>query len=296
MLVDVAIIGAGPAGMAAALYCARAGKKVALLEQEFIPGGQMNNAVLIENYPGADKMSGADLAFKMFEQLNEYDNLDFFADEKVVHISQVHNNDTNEDFYSIQTTKKFYISKVVIEAIGMKYKKLENTDDFDFIHYCATCDGPLFTGQTVGVLGDGNTAISYALELSNYCQKVYLFTLTDNLYGEEVNIEILKNKPNIEQVVGKTHILGEHMIAVTNEPGTILHYYVEGLFVAIGMEYNEIKETSTDNLTKACGYFRAGDCNKEHIVKRHQVTLAVGDGTTAALDALDYLMEYENKN
>lgn len=284
---DVVIIGAGPAGMTAALYCARANLKVLLIEKDF-PGGQMNDAVLIENYPGVDSMSGADLALKMFNQLDKYPNITFLMQE-VVEVGEI-----EKGLFIVKTDDtQVFTSTAVINSTGMTHKKIEELKPFEdqgFVHYCATCDGPLYAETPVAVIGDGNTAVTYALELSKYCSTVYLFTLTDKLYAEDINIRLLKNQPNIIQIVmhNPSYEMGQEMVYIKN--GVNL-YLVTAIFVAIGMIKNELNDANALDEDGVCqdGYFTAGDCEYPH--GTHQVSIAVGSGTLAALAVIEWVRE-----
>lgn len=282
MYSDIIIIGAGPAGMSAALYCARAGLKVVLIEKEWIPGGQMNNAIKINNYPGVESISGADLALKMYNQIEKYANIEYIVDE-VVKLQNI----ADEYFLVTTDSGKQLTSYAVIEAIGQTHKKIEALNAFQeegYVHYCATCDGPLYRDCPVAVIGDGNTAVSYALELSKYCSSVYMFTLTDKLFAEEVEIRALRKQPNIFQIVAPNPTYRQRSAEFVEIKSGDNIFLVNGIFVAIGSDINHIQENDVD--FSYAGYFKAGDCASDGY---RQVSIAVGDGAIAALQAINWV-------
>lgn len=303
-MTDVLIIGAGPAGLAAAIYVQRAGKKALLLE-EYSYGGQIINTPEIENYPGIAKISGFDFATNLYQQaINLGAELVF---EKAVEIE-----DKNDKKIVKGSQGNLYEAKAVIIATGAKNRHLGINKEEELIgrgiSYCATCDGAFFKGKDVAVNGGGNTALSDALFLSDYCNKVYLIHRRDEFRGEAGNLEALRKKDNVEFILNSSvsSLLGEEKLEgleltykLTGEKRQIK---VSGLFVAIGQEpANEDFKNVTDldkagyifagedMRTKTAGIFTAGDCRTKEV---RQLTTAASDGAVAALMACEYC----NKN
>ncbi len=290
---DIIIIGAGPAGMTAALYAGRAGKKILVLEVQSY-GGQIINAKMIENYPGIEKISGYDYATTLFKQITDlkveikYETvLKITTDKKVT---------TNKDTYQ---------AKSIIIANGAQNRKLNIPKEKDFlgkgISYCATCDGSFYKGQEVAVLGGGNTALEDALYLTNIVNKVYVIHRRDTFRGEDKYLKELQAKDNVEFILNSTVIkiegkdkLENIIIKDNNEEEKVLK--VAGLFIAIGqVPNNEIFKNvvdidekgyiiSLDNVhTKTKGIYVAGDTRVKEL---RQLTTAVSDGSTAAITAI----------
>ena len=187
---DIIIVGAGPAGLTAALYAGRANKKILVLEAK-VPGGQIVNANEVTNYPGIEKISGSDYATNLYNQvINLGVEIKF---ETVLSITEDKEVTTNIDTYK---------SKAIILATGAENRKLriENEERLvgKGISYCATCDGNFYKGKIVAVVGGGNTALEDALYLSDLASKVYLIHRRDTFRGENKLVEDIKKKNNIE--------------------------------------------------------------------------------------------------
>jgi thioredoxin reductase (NADPH) len=184
---DLIIIGAGPAGLSAGIYAARRKLKVIILSENL--GGQMALAHIVENYPGIDPISGLDLAEKMKDQAEKFGCVFRFESAVIM--------DLKGDVKSVKTRENEYSAKAVIIATGCKYKKLEAEGEDKFIgkgvSYCSTCDGPLFAGKKVAVIGGSDTAVKSALYLKEIASEVYLVHRRDQLRAEETNQENLKN-------------------------------------------------------------------------------------------------------
>ncbi len=298
---DIIIIGAGPAGLTAAIYSLRAGKSVLLLDKGAF-GGQITFSPKIENYPGFESISGAELADKMVEQA-----LALGADvevEKAVGIEvcgadkKISTEEGNE-----------YTSKAVIIACGAKHRHLgaENEEKFlgDGISFCAVCDGAFYEGKTVGLVGGGNSALQEAILLSETCKKVYIIQNLDFLTGEKKLCEILEKRENVEIITGTVveKILGDSVFegVVTRRvaDGAISELNLDGLFVAIGLapENDDFKSVAElDSIgyiisnesctTKTDGIFVAGDCRTKAI---RQISTAVADGSISAISACRYI-------
>ena len=297
---DIIIIGAGPAGMTAAIYARRASKSVLVLEA-LTYGGQIINTPDIENYPVTAHISGFEFATKVYEQAQALGAEFVFA--KAVDI-----NDGGSE-KTVVTADNRYTCKAVIIATGSQNRKLGLPNEEELtgrgVSYCATCDGAFYRGKTVAVVGGGNTALEDALFLSNYCNKVYIIHRRDEFRGEPKNLEAVKKKENVEFVLNSTVIdlKGEKSVeAVTVKDkitGEEKDIPVSGLFIAIGQEpdnkgfmdvadldpagYVAADESCT---TKTPGIFVAGDCRTKAV---RQLTTAASDGAVAALAACAYI-------
>ena len=292
---DVIIIGAGPAGLSAAIYLKRANKKVLILEAKSY-GGQIVNAMDIENYPGYSHISGFAFATKLYQQVNELGVE--LKNEEVIEIN-------NEKTKKVITKKNKYTTKSIIIATGCLNKKLGLDNEEELIgkgiSYCATCDGNFYKGKTVAVVGGGNTAIDDVMFLSNICKKVYLIHRRDTFKVFERDIDILKNKDNVEFILnsnitkinGKDHI---ENVEINNKK----YLNIEGLFIAIGQKpstdiFKDIVNLNKDGyiksktgLTNCNGIFVAGDVREKDV---RQLVTATSDGAIAAMEAIKYLNE-----
>ena len=292
---DTIIIGAGPAGLTAAIYLLRASKKVLIIEKESI-GGQISSSPLVENYPGFIKISGSELSNNLFEQVTNLNGE--FTIEEVKKITK------DKKVITDETT---YQTKSIIIATGCKHRRLniENEEDLigNGVHFCVSCDGAFYKDKTVVVVGGGNSAIINALSLSDICKKVYIIQNLDHLTAEKKLIEQLDNKNNIEiilsSILTKYHTLNEELTKVTiktkEEEKKIK---TDGVFLSIGLipaneifkdiitldEYGYIE--SENMKTNIEGIFVAGDCRTKSV---RQVTTATSDGTIAAINTITYL-------
>lgn len=285
---DTIIIGCGPAGLTAAIYLRRANKKVLILEQETI-GGQISSSPLIENYPGYDKISGASLSEKLFDQAINLGCM--FELEKVIKIEKD----------KVITEENTYQTKTILIATGSKYRllKIENEDKYlgKGIHFCVACDGAFYKDEKVAVIGGGNSGVINALELSNIANHVYLVQDIDHLTGEESRVNQVLNNSKIEVIYNAkvTKILGEETLSkiIVNDD---IKLDVKAMFLAIGTIPNT--NLISDRYKDKYGYiiaddmnvydnvFTAGDCRSKEI---RQITTATSDGTISALKIIDYL-------
>ena len=294
---DVIIIGGGPAGLSAAIYVARSGKKALILEEKAY-GGQIINTPNIENYPAVQNISGFEFATNLYEQA-----MSFGAEIKYEKALKIVDGNTKK----VVTSKGEYECNSVILATGAKNRKLGLANEDDLvgrgISYCATCDGMFFRDKEVAVNGGGNTAIEDALFLSNYCKKVYIIHRRDEFRADPLEVEKLKEKDNIELVLDSTisqlnagemlesiHVVNK----VTNETRII---NVQGLFIAIGQEpdNNDFADlvqlekgyikANESCVTDTPGIFTAGDCRTKDV---RQLATAVSDGAIAGLAAAAY--------
>lgn len=296
---DIIIVGAGPAGLTAAIYAKRASKKVLVLEAKNY-GGQIINTLDIENYPVEPHISGFDFATKLYNQAKDLGAEIVF--EKVVEINN------NEKEKEVITTKNKYVTKTIILATGSENRKLGLNNENELvgkgISYCATCDGAFYKNKNVAVVGGGNTALEDALYLTDIANKVYLIHRRDEFRGEESTVNLLKNKDNIEFIFNSTVTklnANEKLenIEVTNKDGSIKNIDVDGLFVAVGRipeNENFAKIINLDNSgyiiagencnTNISGIFVAGDNRTKEV---RQLVTATSDGAIAATEAIKYI-------
>ena len=296
---DIIIIGAGPAGLTAAIYARRASKKVLVLEAKTY-GGQIINTLDIENYPAAAHISGFDFATNLYNQAKELGAEIVF--EKVIEIK---NNDLEKE---VHTSKNIYKSKALIIATGSDNRKLglDNEDALigKGISYCATCDGAFYKKKDVAVVGGGNTALEDALYLSDIVNKVYLIHRRDEFRGEESTIKKLQEKTNVEFIYNSnvTKLNANEKlesIDVTNKDGNKKTLEVAGLFIAIGRipeneNFKELINTDESGYIKAgedCktnieGIFVAGDNRTKEV---RQLVTATSDGAISATAAIKYI-------
>ncbi len=297
---DIIIIGAGPAGLTAALYALRADKTVLVLEKGTF-GGQITYSPQIENYPGYAQMSGNEFAEKLIDQV-----LSQGAEIEMEAVTAVRDNGATK---TVVTEDGEHEAKAVIISTGVKHRQIglpnENELVGEGISYCAVCDGAFFKGQTVAVLGGGNSALQEAVLLSEGCKKVYVIQNLDYFTGEARLVEKLKQKDNVELITGTviSALNGEKTLQsltlCKESDGSESNLEVNGLFVAIGLIPNneafaEIAgldewgyiDSDESCLTKTEGIFVAGDCRKKQV---RQITTATSDGSIAALAACRYI-------
>ena len=296
---DIIIIGAGPAGMSAAIYAGRSNKKTLLLEAS-VYGGQIINTPSIENYPVEESISGYDFANKLYNQVKNIGTEIKF--EKAIEIKN------NKDYKEVVTNKDTYKTKSIIIATGAKNRHLlvDREDELvgKGISYCATCDGAFYKNKDVAVVGGGNTAIEDAIYLSDIVNKLYLIHRRDEFRAEELLVKEIKDKKNVEFVLnsnvvslnGKERI---ESITVEDKDGNKKDLSVSGLFIAVGrIPENDIFKglinmnnegyiiAGEDCHTNIDGIFVAGD-NREKSLR--QLVTATSDGAIAASEAIKYI-------
>ena len=298
-MIDILIIGAGPAGLTAAIYAERSGKHAVVYEANNY-GGKILNAAEIANYPGIKSISGFDYATSLYEQAKELG--------AEVRFAKVYGIQNNGDVKIIKTTDGDVEAKAIIIATGASSKPLGLVNESEYIgkgvSYCATCDGAFFRNRDVAVVGGGDTALEDALFLSSYCSKVYLIHRRDEFKGNMALVEDLKKKDNVEFVMNSnvTKLNGDNLlesIEVTNNNGEIKNIEVAGLFIAVGqvpgngafsdlikLDNAGYIEAGEDCLTNIPGIFVAGDTRRKKV---RQLTTACADGAVAALAAVNYL-------
>lgn len=296
---DIIIIGAGPAGMTAAIYAKRAMKNVVIFEAVNY-GGQIINTLDIENYPVNPHISGFEFATNLYNQIT-----DLGVEVKLEKVTEIID---KKDYKEIKTKDNTYKAKAVIIATGADNRKLglENEEQLvgKGISYCATCDGAFFKGSDIAVVGGGNTAIEDANYLSNLVNKVYLIHRRDEFRADKIEVDRLKEKNNVEFIYNSTvtRLNGQdalESIEITNKNGETRELPVKGLFIAIGkIPENEnfkniisVDENGYINAKENChtnveGIFAAGD---NRVKDLRQLVTATSDGAIAATEAIKYI-------
>lgn len=296
---DIIVIGGGAAGMTAALYALRSGKSVLVLEKENF-GGQIANSPRVENFPSIKEISGVDLSNNMFEQI-----LDLGASFELEDVLEV-NKENNE--FLVKTNYNTYTSRAVIIASGVHHRKIGVKGEDELVgkgvSYCAVCDGAFYKDQDVVLIGDANTALQYALLLSNYCKSVHICTLFDHFFGEEILVNRVLERNNIKV----THNLSlkefkydtklNSLVFTDTKTKVDTEIKCDGCFIAIGQipdndRFSNLLDLEkgyivTDNLchTKTPGLYAAGDCRSKKV---RQLTTAVSDGAISAIEAVNYI-------
>lgn len=293
---DSIIIGAGVSGMTAAIYLKRAGTIFLILEQNY-PGGQLNRADVVKNYPGVMPIDGPSLVMNMVNQLNDLEvKIDY---EKVLEIKDY------GSYKEVITNKSTYQTKTILLASGRVPKELELENEKSFIgkgiSWCASCDGSFYKGKDVAVVGGGNTAISDALYLSNICNKVYIINRSENFRADNILLESARKQKNIEFVLNcnVVELLSEEdkLVGVKLDNGE--EFKVSGLFEAIGSKpsIDYLKNLPLENKdgyivvdedmqTSIEGIYASGDSVKKNL---YQIVTATGEGATAANSIITYL-------
>ncbi len=294
---DIVVIGGGPAGLTAALYAARAGKKVMLLEANAF-GGQIATSPRVENFPSVAETTGAALADKMFEQTTSH-GVEFDMGRGKVSLS--------ENGFVVTTEYATYSCKAVVLATGVTHKTLNVKGEEHLrgkgVCYCAVCDAAFYKDKPVCVVGDGNSAVQYALYLSEICSQVTLVTIFDKLFCDrELERRLcLCDKIDWVRNVRVTEITGSECVdglIGIDDGGRERRIDCAAVFVAIGQEpHNEdfaelvnLNEqgyvvAGEDCRTSCKGVFAAGDCRTKSV---RQCATAIGDGAIAGLAAAEF--------
>ena len=308
-LYDLIIIGGGPAGITAGIYAARQKLNTLLITKSF--GGQMlKKAVMIENYPGFEEISGMELIQKFEKQLrrasvrSDGHKIDIERDE-VTKVEKI-----EEHFLVITKNKNRFESKAIIVASGADPRPLKVLGEKEFLgkglSYCSLCDGPLFLDKTVAVIGGGNSAFESAIFLSKIAKKIYILEASEKVRADAENQERVKKTGKVEiitntqvqKIQGKQFV--NSLIYEDRKTKREIKLPVEGIFVEIGsqpatsfvkdlVDFNERDEIAVEFetcQTKTPGLFAAGDCN---IGKFKQIVTAASEGAKAALAAYGYI-------
>ncbi|MCI5496971.1 MAG: FAD-dependent oxidoreductase [Firmicutes bacterium] len=296
---DIIVIGGGMAGMTACLYALRNGKKTLLIEGSSI-GGQIAQSPKVENYPTKKQVSGEGLSQELFDQISdlgvefEFDNIDSI--QKI------------DNIFRLTGEFGVYEGYSVIIANGVKHRKLNLPNEDKLvghgIYYCALCDGPFFKGREVTLIGDGNTALQYALLLSDIASKVNLVIMFDKFFGDQALVDLVENKSNIQIIRNSktVELKGDQELeSIVFERSDKTRFEISGtpLFVAIGQIPDNKRfenlagldkfgyfDSDESTKTKTAGLFVAGDTRKKDV---RQVTTAMCDGAIAATQACNYL-------
>jgi len=300
---DTIIIGAGPAGMTAALYAARSNLKVALIEGG-LPGGQMNNTSDIENYPGYANISGPELAEKMFEPL---ENLG------VEHLyGFVENIEDHGDVKKVITADEEFETRTVIVATGSKHRLLGVPGEEELnsrgVSYCAVCDGAFFRDQDLLVVGGGDSAVEEAIFLTQFAKSVTIVHRRDELRAQKVlqDRAFANDKINfiwdsvVREIKGENRV--ESVVIENVKSGQVTEQAFGGVFIYVGLDpvSDFVQElhiqdhagwivTDDHMKTSVAGVFAVGDVRQKDL---RQVTTAVGDGAIAGQEAYKYITEH----
>ena len=296
---DIIVIGAGPAGLTAALYARRANKSVLVLEKGAF-GGQITFSPRVENIPGFESVTGNEFAESLVSQV-----LSQGAEIEPAEALYI----IDGEYKTVVTDGENYDCRAVVIATGAKHRLPGVEGELGYIgngiSFCAVCDGAFYEGKTVAVLGGGNSAMQEAILLSDLAAQVYVIQNLDTLTGEVKLREQIADRENISvvynSVITALHGEGElSSITIHNADADIdVDIELDGLFVAIGLEpqnepfadliklnsfgYADSDESCT---TDTAGIFVAGDCRQKRI---RQVATAAADGAVAALAACDYI-------
>jgi alkyl hydroperoxide reductase subunit F len=297
-LYDLIIIGGGPAGAAAAVYAARKQLSTALITSEF--GGQSVVSETIYNWIGTPEISGNDLAKSLKAHVEYYKGefLDIFEGHFATSI------DKSDNGFLLTTNKETYSAKTILVTTGSARRKLEIPGAEQFEHkgvvYCASCDGPLFSGMPVAVIGGGNAGFESAAQLLAYCPTVYLINRSNIFKADQITVDKLSTNPNLKimkntqpvEVVGEKFVTG---LKVKNKDGVEEVLEVSGIFVEVGqipntgylnelVDKNESGNVKINPWTQASSYdgiWAAGDCTD---IYYHQNNIAAGDAVKAVED------------
>lgn len=294
---DLIIIGAGPAGITAAIYAAR--KKISFLIISKDIGGQAVWSSDIQNYTGYQFITGPELAGKFEEHIKQY-NVTLNEQEEVLNITR------ENKFFTVKTNKNSYQAKTILIASGKKSKELNIPGEKEFknkgVAYCATCDGPLFANKTVVIVGGGNSALDAGLQLMLIAKQVYIINITSDLTGDAIMKEkiqlasnvVIKNNSQIREIYGEKFVKGIKFV----DSGVEKDLAVDGVFIEAGLiptdnfidfvEKNELGEikVNCNNETSCKGVFAAGDVTN---VMEKQIIIAAGEGAKATLSVFRYL-------
>lgn len=310
-MLDLAIIGGGPAGLSAGLYSTRGGLKNVVMFERGMPGGQITSSSEMENYPGVAKVTdGMSFMEPWTEQCTRFG--------LKIQMENVERIEKNSEIFTIYLEGgKTEQAKAVIVCTGSKPRRAGFKGEDEFfgkgVSTCATCDGFFYKNKEVAVLGGGDTALEEAQYLAEICSKVYLIHRRDSFRAAPISVEKVKNNPKIELVLNSNidEVYGDAVSGVTgirvkSNSGEIRNIEVPGVFTFVGLDVQNsvLKNTNGDAIcdvlpngqvkvdlkmrTSVAGLFAAGDIRQD---APKQVVCAAADGATAALSAIDYLRD-----
>lgn len=301
-MLDILIIGAGPAGQTAALYLARKKMKIAVISND--TAGQTAKAALVENYLGYEKISGMELTEKFTAHLTSTGVQ--ISQTEVKSVSKI------EGGFEVVTKGEKMTSKAIIIAAGKTPRKLGVPGEEEFagkgVSYCATCDGPLFKDKNVAVIGGGNSALDSACEMEKYAKKVYIVNVNAEIQGDAILKERFEKSDKGEIINNATtkEIFGEQFVKglkYTDDKGETKEIACDGVFIEIGwtpstgflgelVKLNQLKEIEVDKngATSLEGIYAAGDVTDTPF---KQIIIAAGNGATAALSAWKYVITHK---
>jgi len=298
---DVLIVGGGPAGASAAIYAARKGIRTGIVAERF--GGQILDTLGIENFISVKSTEGPKLARALEEHVKEY-NVDIMDLQRAKRLEK-------KELFELELENGAVLkSKTIVIATGARWRNINVPGEKEFknrgVAYCPHCDGPLFEGKDVAVIGGGNSGIEAAIDLAGIARHVTVLEFLPQLKADQVLQNRLKSLPNVtvitnaatKEIVGTDNVTG--LIYTDRETGEEHHIKLDGVFVQIGLvpntewlegtlERNRIGEIVVDRRgsTSMPGVFAAGDCTDSAY---KQIIIAMGSGATAALSAFDYLI------
>jgi len=303
---EVLIVGGGPAGMSAAIYAARKGRKVALIAKKL--GGQIHDTAEIDNYLGLPKVSGIDMAEAFRKHMEKYQVAETLGTDVVEILKK------GDNFIVTVDDNRQFIGRSLIYCTGKEYRRLGVPGEERFIGkgigFCATCDAPLYRGKRVAVVGGGNSAFTAVRDLMNFASDIHLIHRRDEFSADDVLLQEARASDKVSfhksvvvnSFLGKEKLTGVRLESV--EGGERFDLLVDGVFLEVGLtpnsallkglvELNEFGEVpiKQDNSTEVKGLFAAGDVTN---VKEKQISIAVGHGALAALSAHKYLFEKIN--
>jgi alkyl hydroperoxide reductase subunit F len=296
MKYDLIIIGAGPAGISAAIYAVRNRLNTIVISKDI--GGQMSWSGIVENYPGYSSLTGPELTDKFFIHAKGL-GTNFVTDE-VISVTKFN------DIFEVKTLNNNYEAISVIISSGKNPKMLNIPGENEFLNrgvvYCATCDGPLFNNRDIAIIGGGNSALDAASQMVNIAKKIYIINKNSYMKGDQTLFEKVKKAKNVEFIYNAltTKIIGNRAVeSITFVKDNDIHNIaVEGVFVQIGLlpntsfidisnknVYGEII-SGHENKTNIDGLFVAGDVTD---VFEKQIVIAAGEGAKASLAAFKYI-------
>lgn len=300
-MLDLIIIGAGPAGITAVVYAARRNMNILVITKDI--GGQAAISGDVENYTGYQFITGPELAIKFQEHMSRY-KVETRENEEVIKVENKGN------LIVVTTDKGLYQAKTIIVASGKRSKELNVPGEKEFknkgLTYCATCDGPLFAQKEVAVIGGGDSSLDATIQLMNIAKKVYVVNINPALEGDVIMKEkianndkvVILNNSQVEAVLGDKMVSG---LRIKRE-GRQETLAVQGIFVEIGLipnsefakilDRNEFDEIKIDkyNQTNISGFFAAGDVTD---VPEKQIVIACGEGSKACLSVFKYLATHK---